>query len=256
MSKRRVLITGGAGYLAGFVADALREFCQVTLMDRIAPPDADRRADRPFVRADVTAYDQVKAACKDQHLVVHLIALVRQRFGMPAGLHCDVMVKGTWHVAQACVEQGVRRLINISSVSAAGRPLAEDIPSRPEVGGPFAEGDLSYALAKSLGESIGRAYHEAHGLEVIHLRPGVIAGDGLNPGPTAPSEPLDHWFVYVDPRDVAHAVVQAVKSTLCYGTYHIVAGRADGMFDWSSAAADLGYSPQHNWPEIPQKGVA
>ena len=91
MSKKRVLITGGAGYLADFVAAALRQFCQVTLMDRIAPPAADRRADLPFVRADVTAYDQVKAACKDQHLVVHLIALVRQRFGMPTGLHCDVM---------------------------------------------------------------------------------------------------------------------------------------------------------------------
>ena len=37
MSKKRVLITGGAGYLAGFVAAALRPFCQVTLMDRLAP---------------------------------------------------------------------------------------------------------------------------------------------------------------------------------------------------------------------------
>jgi hypothetical protein len=50
--------------------------------------------------------------------------------------------------------------------------------------------------------------------------------------------------------------IAVCKSTLRYGTYHIVAGCSDGMFDWSSAAEDLGYSPQHNWPEIPQKGVS
>ena len=254
MSKRRALITGGAGYLAGFIAAALRESLDVTLMDRVAPPESDPRADLEFVQADVTDYEQVNAACKYQDLVVHLIALVRERFGLPAGVHCDVMVKGTWHVAQACVEQGVRRLVNISSISAVGRPAG--IPSRPEKGGNFAEGDLFYGLAKALGESIGKAYHDAHGLDVIHLRPGVIAGDGLNPDPTAPPEPMDHWFVYVDPRDVANAVVLAEKTEVRYGTYNIVAGRADGVYDWTGAAADLGYSPQHNWPEIPEKGVS
>ena len=206
------------------------------------------------MQADVTVYDQVKSACKDQDLVVHLIALVRERFGMPAAVHCDVMVKGTWHVAQACVEQGVKRLVNISSITAAGRPAA--VPSRPEAGGTFADGDLFYALAKALGETIGKAYHDAHGLGVIHLRPGVIAGDGLNPDPKAPAERTDRWFVYVDPRDVAHAVVQAEKSAVRYGTYNIVAGRSDSLFDWSAAAEDLGYSPQYNWPDIPQKGIS
>ncbi len=254
MGKKRVLITGGSGYLAGFIATAMRDRCQVTLMDRIAPTASDPRADLPFVQADVTDYDQVNSACQDQDMVVHLIALVRERFGVPAGVHCDVMVKGTWHVAQACVEQGIGRLINISSISAAGRPAV--VPSRPEEGGAFASGDLFYSLAKSLGENIGRAYHDAHGLEVIHLRPGVIAGDGLNTGPTAPPEPMDHWFCYVDPRDVAHAVVQAENTAVRYGTYNIVAGRGDGTFDWSGAAEGLGYSPQRNWPELPEKGVS
>lgn len=254
MSNRRVLITGGAGYLAGFIVDALRDTCELTLLDRVPPPDSDPRADLPFVKADITCYDQVQAACKGQDLVIHLIALVRDRFGVPADVYCDVMVKGTWHVAQACVEQGIKRLINISSIVALGWPAPEDIPSRPEAGGKFVDGDLFYALSKGLGEAVGKAYHEAYGLEVIHLRPGVIAGDGLNKGPQLPSEPTDHWFLYVDPRDVAQAVALAEKAAISYGTYNIVAGRADGMFDWSGAARDLGYSPQHNWPEIPERG--
>ena len=254
MSKQMVLITGASGYLAGFIVGALRESCELTLMDRVAPADSDPRADLSFIQADVSDYEQVQAACKGQDLVVHLVALVRERFGLPADVYCDVMVKGTWHVAQACVTQRVKRLINISSIVALGWPTPDGIPSRPEVGGRFADGDLFYALSKALGETIGKAYHQAHGLEVIHLRPGVIAGDGLNQGPKPPTEPTDHWFIYVDPRDVAHAVVQAQKAPIGYGTYNIVAGRSDGMFDWSSAAEDLGYSPQHNWPEIPEGG--
>ncbi|MDP6450224.1 MAG: NAD(P)-dependent oxidoreductase [Lentisphaeria bacterium] len=254
MNKRRVLITGGAGFLAGFIVEALHDQCELTLLDRIAPPDSDPRADLSFLQADVNDYDRVKAACAGQDIVIHLIALVRERFGVAADVYSDVMVKGTWHLAQACVEQGVKRLINISSVVAQGWPRPDELPSRPEVGGRFQDDGLFYALAKSLGESIGKAYHEAHGLEVIHLRPGVIAGDGLNQGPKAPEEPDDHWFVYVDPRDVAHAVVQATTAAVSYGTYNIVAGRSDVMFDWSGAATDLGYSPQHNWPEIPAGG--
>ena len=70
----------------------------------------------------------------------------------------------------------------------------------------FNSGGLYYALAKYLGEQVGEAYYQAHGLSVIHLRPGVIAGDGHNPGPQAPDNPTEPWFVYVDPRDVAQSV--------------------------------------------------
>ena len=117
----------------------------------------------------------------------------------------------------------------------------------------FGAGDLYYALAKYLGEQIGAAYHQAHGLDVIHVRPGVIAGDGQNPGPAAPDVVTGPWFVYVDPRDVAQCVARALETeTVRYGAYNAVAGRADSRFAWKQAEDDLGYSPAHNWPEIPR----
>ena len=61
----------------------------------------------------------------------------------------------------------------------------------------------------------------------------------MNPDPTTLAEPLDHWFTYVDPRDVAHAVSQAQQAAIRYGTYNIVAGRADTMFDYSAAEEEL-----------------
>ncbi|MAE60768.1 MAG: hypothetical protein CMJ49_05355 [Planctomycetaceae bacterium] len=254
MNIHRVLVTGASGYLAGFVIDRLRHDHDLTLFDRV-PPGEDR-TDLRFVEGDVTSEDDVRRACADQDAVVHTIALVRERMGQPAAAFAEVMVKGTWHVAEACVEQEVKRLVNVSSIVAIGPPHEPDMPHDAHDGCRFTESDLHYCLAKHIGEDICDAYHQAHGLDVIHLRPGVIAGDGLNPGPSAPDAPRDHWFMYVDPRDVAQSVEAALAGSVSHGRFNIVAGRDDSAYEWRSAARELGYHPQHNWPNIPLSGGA
>ena len=246
----KVLITGASGYLARFIIDRLHGMYQLTLTDIVEP---DRIPENTtFIKADVTNASEIEAACVDQDAVVHLVALVRGRSDKPATLFADVMVKGTWNVAEACVQRGVRRLVNISSISACHPARGAKLPYEVDDDFQFGPGDIYYSLAKYLGEQIGAAYHQAHGLDVIHVRPGVIAGDGQNPGPAAPDVVTDPWFVYVDPRDVAQCVARAIETeTVKYGAYNAVAGRADSRFSWQQAADDLGYSPEHNWPEIP-----
>ncbi len=249
----KVLITGAAGYLAGFIVEALAAEHELTLTDIVALPDD--RAGHSYIRADITDCEAVAAACAGQDTVVHTVALVRERFDKPPTLFADVMVKGTWNVAEACARQGVGRLVNISSVIAVGSPADGTRPYR--VGDPqrFNEGDLYYCLAKHLGEEIGRAYHQAHGLSVVHIRPGVIAGDGLNREPVAPETPTNPWFMHVSPADVAGAVRAALTADVSYGAYHAVTARADGVFDWTETQRDLGYKPEHNWPDIPESEV-
>jgi nucleoside-diphosphate-sugar epimerase len=192
----------------------------------------------------------MERACEGQEVVMHTVALVRGRESRPAGDFADVMVKGTWHIAEACVRQGVRRLVNVSSIVAAGWPEDSSRPSRPEDPPAFRAGDLYYWLAKHLGEQVCLAYHQAHGLQVINLRPGIIARDGANAEPARPQGDGGFWFAHVDPLDVAQAVEAALEADVAWGTYSIVAGRSDALFDWRPAAEDLGYRPEHNWPDL------
>ncbi len=246
----KILITGASGYLAQFVIDRLHDTYELTLTDIVEPDQVPKNT--TFIKADVTNAAEIEAACAAQDAVVHLVALVRGRSDKPASLFADVMVKGTWNVAEACVRQGVRKLVNISSISTCPPAPGVKLPYTVGDDFQFGAGDLYYALAKYLGEQIGAAYHQAHGLDVIHVRPGVIAGDGQNPGPAAPDVVTDPWFVYVDPRDVAQCVARAIETeTVKYGAYNAVAGRTDSRFAWQQAQDDLGYSPEHNWPEIP-----
>ena len=246
----KILITGASGYLAQFIINRLHGSYKLTLTDIVEPDQVP--AGTAFIKADVTNTSEIEAACAEQDAVVHLVALVRGRSDKPASLFADVMVKGTWNVAEACVKQGVQKLVNISSISAYPPAPSAKLPYEVGDDFQFGPGDIYYALAKYLGEQIGAAYHQAHGLDVIHVRPGVIAGDGQNPGPAAPDVVTDPWFVYVDPRDVAQCVARAIETeTVKYGAYNAVAGRADSRFAWKQAEDDLGYSPDHNWPEIP-----
>ena len=246
----KILITGASGYLARFIIDRLHGTYQLTLTDIVEPDQVPENT--TFIKADVTNAPEIEAACAGQDAVVHLVALVRGRSDKPASLFADVMVKGTWNVAEACVQHGVQKLVNISSISAYPPAASAQLPYKVGDDFQFGAGDLYYALAKYLGEQIGAAYHQAHGLDVIHVRPGVIAGDGQNPGPAAPDVVTDPWFVYVDPRDVAQCVARALETeTVKYGAYNAVAGRTDSRFAWQQAQDDLGYSPEHNWPEIP-----
>lgn len=246
----KILITGASGYLAQFIIDRLHGTYELTLTDIVEPDNVPENT--TFIKADVTNASEIEAACAEQDAVVHLVALVRGRSDKPLSLFADVMVKGTWNVAEACVRQDVKKLVNISSISTCPPAPSAKLPYEVGDDFQFGQGDLYYALSKYLGERIGAAYHQAHGLDVIHVRPGVIAGDGQNPGPAAPDVVRDPWFVYVDPRDVAQCVARAIETeTVKYGAYNAVAGRTDSRFSWQQAADDLGYSPEHNWPDIP-----
>jgi nucleoside-diphosphate-sugar epimerase len=266
-----VLVTGAAGYLGGFVVRRLAPQFPLRLMDvRPIPPallltasGEQRAASIEPLQADITDPDALRAACASMEAVVHLVALVRGRERAPSAAYFDVMVKGTHAVCEACVATGVRRLVNISSIAVrpwvafprvetrgcgpleiSNRAPIEELPP-----GDYRPGDLRYQLCKTLGEEIGRAYHEAHGLEVIHLRPGIIEGDGANPGPTPPSDSSPRWNAYVHPEDVAQAVEGALLTHVPYGVYNIVNGGPGSTHDITAARRDLGYAPVHNYED-------
>jgi nucleoside-diphosphate-sugar epimerase len=254
LPRSRVLIIGASGFLAGFVAERLhRAGFQLRGFDRLPPP-ADRPLDE-YVEGDITRYADVRRAVDGQDAVIQLAALVRGRREQPLERFVDVMVKGTWFVADAAAEAGVRRLVNVSSIVAIGAPNPEDwLLSEDE---PLSQGglDLYYQLAKWLGEEIGRAYERAHRLVVVNLRPGVIAGDGVNPGPVPPSVPCRHWFNYVDPRDVAQAVESALRApNPRQSSYFVVAHHPEAAYDVGAAVRDLGYAPEHNWLDLRAPG--
>src|SRR5204863_445004 len=77
----------------------------------------------------------------------------------------DVNIRGTFNVLEACVQQGVKRLVYSSSASVYGdaveEPMTEDHPFNNK---------NFYGATKIAGEAMARAFHHRYGLNVVGLR--------------------------------------------------------------------------------------
>ena len=181
----------------------------------------DRRAlqglDLKEVEGDVTDPASLDRAMSGCQVVYHLAARIALA-GDPHGLARRVNVNGTRQVVQACLRNGVRRLVHFSSIHALDpRPLHatvdEDRPLQ------LRRSALAYDRSKALAELEVLAGVE-RGLDAVILNPCSVIGPlDFKPSPLGE---LLLWlcrgrlpslvaggFSWVDVRDVAHAALAA-----------------------------------------------
>lgn len=172
----RVLITGATGFLGGrlcrrFLADGW----EVTAFHRPSS-DVARLAGLDVAHAigDITDADAVRRAIAGHEIVLHAAADLTYWRQVRAA-QARVNVAGTRHVAAACLDAGVRRLVHVSSVAAIGIPAGPHCPADESF--PFNLGDtcLYYHQSKQQAEGEIRAAVR-RGLDAVLVNPGTIFG--------------------------------------------------------------------------------
>lgn len=169
------LITGGAGYLGGHLAQALIELgCTVRTLD-IAPGELPEGVDQRI--GDIRDLATVEEAVRGVDVVFHAAAII-ELVGIAKPALRDkvfgVNVTGTENVVAACQSQGVGRLVHTSSANVCieGEILEADESA------PYVQQFIDlYAATKVPAE---RAVLAANGpaLKTVALRPGGLWGPG------------------------------------------------------------------------------
>ncbi|HUG37726.1 MAG TPA: NAD-dependent epimerase/dehydratase family protein [Candidatus Limnocylindrales bacterium] len=168
MTPRRVLITGGAGFLGSHLARAFRrEGVEVRLLDLEANRGSDVDPAVERIAGDVRDPRTVADAVDGIDVVVHAA------FGSPrhpARVMRSVNVEGTRCVCERALAQGVRRVILISSTivtkPARPHPILRDAPlSRLD----------AYRASRAEAEGVADEYRE-RGLAVAVVRPKTFVG--------------------------------------------------------------------------------
>jgi nucleoside-diphosphate-sugar epimerase len=201
----RVLVTGGRGRLGSRIDAALREAGhEVSTFDLADGQDIEDAA-------------AVVAAAEGVEAIVHAAGLPDDDADWALGpTTMRVNLAGTYNVLFAAREQGVGRVVHLSSGKALGMlerdpeylPVDDAHPGLPS---------LPYALSKWLGEEMCEAFTRESGVSTICLRPVLVLDDTRYPLlaageelPPAPGAPVWHLGVFVDVDDVAAAAVAAV----------------------------------------------
>jgi UDP-glucose 4-epimerase len=175
IKKSSILVIGGAGFIGSFVISELlkTDVGKVIIFDNfargkksnIAESLKDPRCEIYPNGGDVRELDILNDAMKGVDGVIHLAAMWL--------LHCKdyprtafhVNIEGTFNVLEACVKNGVRRLVYSSSASVYGD--ASEVPMTESH--PFNNRNF-YGATKIAGEAMCRAYHDRYGLDYVGLR--------------------------------------------------------------------------------------
>src|SRR2546428_3503299 len=187
-----ILATGGAGFIGSHLAEALlkegREVVALDNFDDFYLPEIKRRnlellAGRPglsLIEGDIRDETLVEKVFTTHRISggVHLAARagVRPSSRQPA-LYCDVNVRGTTALLEACRSHGVAKFIFGSSSSVYGNNAKLPFSEKDEVDRPISP----YAATKRAGELLCATYHELYRLNVFALRFFTVYGPRQRP---------------------------------------------------------------------------
>ena len=183
MKDKKIIITGGAGFIGSNLAWKLCEDNEVIVIDDLSSGKIENIKDLidegkiKFVIGSVTDYKLLNKNFQDTDYVFHeaAIASVPQSFDDPINTN-NVNINGTVNVFRAAVENNIKKVVWASSCAIYGDsnnpPIKENDTVNP----------LSpYALSKFVGECYAKIFIDHNKLPIVSLRYFNVYGQMQNP---------------------------------------------------------------------------
>jgi nucleoside-diphosphate-sugar epimerase len=186
-----IVVTGGLGFIGGYVTRALVELGRdVVVLTRGRPATPDMQF---ALRDHAGAYATETASVEDLSRLVEVFGRLRPATVVHAASNVDVddlyrdplralqtNLAGTVNVFEASRRTGVGRVVDFSSIGVLPPIQYEPIDgAHPIILPRHGPGSGAYGAAKAAGELFGFAYQQASGLDVRIIRPSAVYGFGM-----------------------------------------------------------------------------
>lgn len=193
----KVLLTGPSGRLGPHLALPFREIYDLATFDLTSSDQPDS-----FV-GDLSEIEPLRAAMRGREVVVHLAATSDEAPFVEQLVGPNII--GVYNVMEAARLEKVRRVVFASSIQAVGagkrdRSQPIDVISLPRP-------TSLYGVSKVLGETMGRYYHDKHGLEFVALRVGAF-----EPYDSPRLKHQGYRDIWLSPRDAATVFRAAIET--------------------------------------------
>lgn len=243
MKNKKVLVTGGAGFIGSNLVKSLIESGNsVTVLDNFLTGYRSNLAPFPYVHlieGDVRDKAVVEEAIHGVEVVFHLAASVGNKRSIEYPLiDAEINVLGTLQILEGARKEGVRKIVASSSAGIFGElktmPIKEDHPLEP---------DSPYGCTKLCEEKLCLSYAKLYAIEAVCLRYFNVYGPNQcfdAYGNVIPifvfrmlrNESIQIYgdgeqtrdFVHVD--DVVQANIKAADSLGVSGAFNIASGKS------------------------------
>jgi UDP-glucose 4-epimerase len=186
LQGKRILITGGAGFIGTTLARRLVGANEVLALDNLHRDalSGTELAEHPsfsFRQGDVLDADVVTELARGATHIVHCAAIA----GVDTVLESPVRTMrvnliGTYNVLEAALatRETVERVIDFSTSEVFGTYAFKVDETHVTTQGSVGEARWTYAVSKLAGEHMGRAYYDEYAIPMVSVRPFNVFGPG------------------------------------------------------------------------------
>lgn len=267
MNPKRILITGGAGFIGSHIAEHYHQSCEVRILDDLRT--GNRRnlngLDVEFREGSILDREAVRDAVQGVDAIFHLAALVSVPESMERPRECeDINVTGLLTVLEEAARAEVGKLCFSSSAAVYG-----DDPEIPKREGMLPAPRSPYAITKLSGEYYCDLFRREGWLDTVCLRYFNVFGPRQDPkSQYAAAVPIfisralrgesitifgdgeqTRDFIYV--KDIAAANAFAAENGAVGGVYNVAYGGrttinelATGILRLTGASVAIDYGPE------------
>lgn len=282
MKNQRVLITGGAGLIGSHIADLLvqRDVDEIVVLDSFVRGRRENLASAlssgrvTIVEGDIRDRKLLAEVMQGIDLVFHQAAIRITQCAEDPRLALEVLVDGSFNVAEQAVKSKVSKVVAASSASVYG--MADDFPTT-ENHHPY-HNRTFYGAAKTFNEGIFRSFHEMYGLPYVMLRYFNVYGPRMDVYGVY-TEVLIRWMEriahgkgplifgdgtqtmdFVFAEDIARANLAAADADISDEVFNIASGTETSLNDLAQillrvmgSKAPLEYGPERKVNPVPRR---
>lgn len=171
LNGKKILVTGGTGFIGGHLVELLvmKYHADVRVLVKNFT-NASRIARYPvkMIRGDITDIDSVRKAMKGCEIVFHCA------FGSSGTRKKkkEITITGTENVLITALEQNVKRVVHVSTMSVYGKTKDGDYDESAK----RRKSKDSYADTKLKAENLAFHYFKKYGLPVSIIQPTIVYG--------------------------------------------------------------------------------
>jgi UDP-glucose 4-epimerase len=256
MSRVKVVVTGGAGFIGSHIVERWLELgAEVHIIDNLRTgflSNVQLFPDALFHKGSITNRDLVFKVLNGADYVHHLAAFVSVPESLEKPDECyDININGLLNVLDACAEFGIKKIVFSSSAAVYGNN--PESPKRiTSKTGPLSP----YASTKLEGETHINRFKELHRFGAVSLRYFNVFGPRQNPQsqyaaavPIFITNALNNRPIiiygngnqtrdFIFAEDVVEANIKAAASVKVDGVFNVAAGNATSILELAQIIID------------------